>query len=205
MDARKLDLALPLYEESLRVQKAKLGPDHPDTLASMNDLGTCHWSLRRLDKSIPLFEELLPLQEKKLGRDNPDTLVSVANLGVNYKDAGRVAEAIPLLEEAYTASKKHATLRWVGTPLLDAYASAGKPAEAAKLINELLADARKTLPKDSPQLAGQLARVRSSPARAEGSTPPPSRCSASAWPSARRTSRMPGPRSTRSRCSAVRS
>jgi tetratricopeptide (TPR) repeat protein len=157
MDARKFDLALPLYEELLWVQKARLGPDHLDTLASMNDLGTCQWSLRRLDKSIPLFEELLPLREKKLGRDNPDTLVSVANLGVNYKDAGRVAEAIPLLEEAYTASKKHATLRWVATPLLDAYSSAVKPTEAAKLINELLADARQTLPKDSPQLAGQLA------------------------------------------------
>jgi eukaryotic-like serine/threonine-protein kinase len=157
MDARKFDLALPLYEELLWVQKARLGPEHLDTLASMNDLGTCQWSLHRLDKSVPLFEELLPLREKKLGRDHPDTLVSVANLGVNYKDAGRVAEAIPLLEEAYTASKQHATLRWVATPLLDAYASAVKPAEAAKLINVLLADARQTLPKDSPQLAGQLA------------------------------------------------
>jgi pentatricopeptide repeat protein len=123
----------------------------------MNNLGACYWSLRRLDKSIPLLEELLPLQEKKLGRSHPDTLQTMANLGMNYKAAGRVAEAIPLLEEAYTASKKHAALRRYGTPLLDAYVKAGKFAEAVKLIDELLADARQTLPNDSPQLARQLA------------------------------------------------
>jgi eukaryotic-like serine/threonine-protein kinase len=154
--AGKPDLALPLYKELLELRKARLGPDHPYTLMSMNNLGNCYWLLRRLDKLVPLFEELVPLQEKKFGRAHADTQMTVANLGVSYKDTGRVAEAIPLLEEAYTASKKHATLRWVGTELLDAYAKAGEPAKAAKLIDDLLADARQTLPKDSPRLAGQL-------------------------------------------------
>ena len=36
--AGKLDLALPLFEETLKLRKAKLGPDHPDTLTSMNNL-----------------------------------------------------------------------------------------------------------------------------------------------------------------------
>ena len=30
--------ALKLFEETLALQKAKLGPDHPDTLVSMNNL-----------------------------------------------------------------------------------------------------------------------------------------------------------------------
>lgn len=157
-DSGKLDLALPLYEETLKLLKAKLGPDHPDTLKCMGNLAASLWSLRLLDKSVPLFEELLQQQEKKLGREHPDTLATVGNLGVNYSDAGRVAQAIPLLEEAYRASSKFATLRALGPELLDAYAKAGKPAEAAKLIDELLADARQSLPKDSPQLAGVLAQ-----------------------------------------------
>ena len=115
--------------------------------------------MKRLDKSVRLFEEVLTLLEKKLGRDHPDTLITVANLGVNYKDAGRLAEAIPLLEEAYQAVKNHPTLRWVGVPLLDAYVKAGENAKFAKLIQDHLADARKTLPKDSPELAGTLAQV----------------------------------------------
>ncbi len=78
---------------------------------------------------------------------------------MNYKDAGRLTEAIPLLEEAYQAAKKHPTLRWVGVPLLDAYVKAGENAKLADLIQEQLAEARKTMPKDSPQLAGVLVQI----------------------------------------------
>jgi serine/threonine protein kinase/tetratricopeptide (TPR) repeat protein len=159
-DAGQLDKALPLFEETLKLHKAKLGAEHPDTLTSMNDLAALYWRQQRLDRSIPLFEETLQLKEKNLGRQHPQTLQTLANLGVNYKDAGRLAEAIPLLEEAYTAGKKHPGLRWVGPALLDAYGKDGRPSAAAKgLVAELLEDARKRLPRDSPQLAGQLASL----------------------------------------------
>ena len=36
--AGQWDKALPLMEETLKLLKAKLGPDHPDTLTSMNNL-----------------------------------------------------------------------------------------------------------------------------------------------------------------------
>ncbi|MBX7105984.1 MAG: tetratricopeptide repeat protein, partial [Gemmataceae bacterium] len=157
-DAGNLDKALLLYEETLKLSKAKLGPDHPHTYASIAGLAACYWSLRRLDQSVPLFEQLLPFFEKKLGRTHPNTQMMVANLGVNYRDAGRLKEAIPLLEEAHTASKTHAQFRLVGLELLDAYAKSGKPAEASKLIGELLADVRQATPKDSPQLGQQLAQ-----------------------------------------------
>ncbi|HMO13844.1 MAG TPA: tetratricopeptide repeat protein [Pirellulaceae bacterium] len=127
-------------------------------IARMNNLAMGYWSLQQFDKSVPLFEELLPLMEKKLGRAHANMQRRMASLGVNLKDAGRVAEAIPLLEEAYQASRRIPTLRWVGSELLDAYARAGKLADAQKLIEELLSDARRDLPMDSPQLAGQLAK-----------------------------------------------
>jgi serine/threonine protein kinase len=158
-DAGKLDLALPLFQETLKLLKAKLGPDHPNTLSSMNNLAAGYWTARQLDKSVPLFEEVLKLEEKKLGRQHRLTQMAVANLGVNYKDAGRVAEAIPLLEEVFQATKKNPTLHWIGTQLLDGYAKAGKTAEAANLVTELLGNARKQLPKDSPQLAARLAQI----------------------------------------------
>ncbi len=148
-DAGKLDLALPLFEETLRLTKAKLGPDHPDTLLSMNKLAVAYWQAKQLDKSIPMFEDAIKRQEAKLGRQHPDTLLSAANLGINYKDAGRLAEALPLLEEAYRAAKKVPRLRFVGPVLLDGYARAGKTEQAAALAKELVAQ-------QSPQLAAQL-------------------------------------------------
>ena len=107
---------------------------------------------------MPLFEDVLKRREAKIGRQHPDTLMTAANLGVNYKDAGRLDKAIPLLEEAHRASGRFPNLRRFGGQLVDAYAKAGRSSEAIKLAQQLLADTRKTAPKDSPQLAGALAQ-----------------------------------------------
>jgi tetratricopeptide (TPR) repeat protein len=115
--------------------------------------------MKQRDKSIPLFEEMLKLREKNLGRDHRRTLATVADLGVNYQDAGRLEKAIPLLEEAYQAAKKDPELSWVGVPIQDAYRKAGDTSKLTDLLSEQLADARKTLPKDRPQLAGLLAQI----------------------------------------------
>jgi tetratricopeptide (TPR) repeat protein len=152
------DLALPLYEEAWRQKKAMLGLDHPETLKALDNLAVGCSSANRLDRSALLFEEALKLREKKLGRDHPDTLQTVANLGVNYRDAGRLSDALLLLGEAYRASGTIPTLHWVGAQLLDCYAKAGRLAEAAALLQRLLADARKSLPKDSPKHAEVLAQ-----------------------------------------------
>ena len=46
---RKAD-ALKLQEETLALQKAKLGPTHPDTLASMNNLAMSYAGAGRRKK-----------------------------------------------------------------------------------------------------------------------------------------------------------
>jgi hypothetical protein len=57
--AGKLDLALPLLEETtLKLRKAKLGPEHPDTLRTMGDLAlaylaaAAHQAWRGQDKEL---------------------------------------------------------------------------------------------------------------------------------------------------------
>jgi tetratricopeptide (TPR) repeat protein len=106
--AGQLDKALPLFEVTLEKQKAKLGPDHPDTLRGMNNLAAAYWTAKRLDRSLPLFEVALTLFQAKFGPDHPSTLNAQANLGVNYRDAGRLDEALELLEE--TLAKRKAKL-----------------------------------------------------------------------------------------------
>src|SRR4029077_15622979 len=60
--------------------------------------------------------------------------------------------------EGSGAGKEPPTLRWAGPELLDAYLKAGKTAEGIRLIDPLLADARRQLPRDSQLLADVLAR-----------------------------------------------
>ena len=154
--AGKLDLALPLLEETLKRLKAKIGEDDPSTLECMKNLAVAYWHAGKLDKSVPLFEKLVQLYETKLGRDHPNVLNAIGNLGVNYKDSGRVEEALPLLEEAYEGSKKHPRLKWISTPLMDAYLKTGRETEA-RIAVKIFAEDRKTLPPGSPELAGKLA------------------------------------------------
>jgi tetratricopeptide (TPR) repeat protein len=157
--AGRLPEGIALLERLRDAQIAKFGPDHPDTLTTLQNLAAAYWRAKQLDKSVPQFEDLLKRREAKLGRQGVETQRVVANLGVNYKDAGRLNEAIALLEEAHQAAKQFPTLRWVDAQLIDAYMKAGENAKLADLLQEQLRAARKSLPKDSPELAGMLAQI----------------------------------------------
>ena len=68
--AGKLDLAIPLFEKTLKLQEAKLGPDHPSTLTTMGNLATAYGTARKLDRAIPLFEKTVKLMGDKFGPDD---------------------------------------------------------------------------------------------------------------------------------------
>jgi serine/threonine protein kinase len=155
--AGKVQEAIRLLKQVKEAREKKLGTDHPHTLNTLNSLAVAYWSANQLDRSIPLFEDARKYVEARFGRDHPNTLKALADLGVNYRDAGRLDEALPLLEEAYRKGKPHASLAWVGRNLLSTYVKAGKTTEAASLLRESLANARKRMPAGSPQLAGELA------------------------------------------------
>ena len=54
---REVDLAVPLFEETFKLSKAKLGPDHPNTLVSMAHLALPYLQAGKLDLALPLYEE----------------------------------------------------------------------------------------------------------------------------------------------------
>ena len=89
----------------MKLRKAKLGPDHPDTLTSMNNLAMAYQDAGKLDLALPLFEETLRLRKAKLGPDHPDTLTSMNNLAMAYQDAGKLDLALPLYEETLKLKK----------------------------------------------------------------------------------------------------
>ena len=83
-------------ERTLADRERVLGADHPDTLASRNNLAGAYRSAGRLDEAIALFERTLADRERVLGADHPHTLTSRNNLAGAYESAGRLDEAIPL-------------------------------------------------------------------------------------------------------------
>ena len=92
------DLGLPYEALTLDVAvdslEGLLGPDHPDTLASRNNLAGAYKSAGRLTEAIALYKQVLPDSIRVLGEDHPNTLTSRHNLAGAYASDGNLPEAI---------------------------------------------------------------------------------------------------------------
>ena len=133
-----------------------LGPDHPDTLTSRNNLAYAYRSAGRLDQAIPLYEEVLADRVRLLGDDHPQTLTSRNNLAYAYRSAGRLDQAIPLYEEVLADRVRllgddHPQTLTSRNNLAYAYRSAGRLDQAIPLYEEVLADRVRLLGPDHPQ------------------------------------------------------
>ena len=62
-----------------------LGPDHPDTLTSRNNLAEAYREVGRYAEAIPLYEQALADLERVLGPDHPLTLTLRNNLAEAYQ------------------------------------------------------------------------------------------------------------------------
>ena len=147
-------LALGLTDSVTRACDA-LGPHHPDTLASRNNLAGTYRASGRLDKAIPLYEQTLEDSIRGLGTDNPSTLTSRLNLAGAYQAAGRLSEAIPLYEQVFSGRSRvlgpdHRSTLMSRDELAGAYREAGRFEEAITLKKQILADAMRIMGPDSP-------------------------------------------------------
>ena len=106
-DAGKFDLALPLLEETLKLVKAKLGPDHPHTLHTMANLGVTYKDAGRLGEALPLLEEA-----GRASRKYPQMLWVDVQLGYAYIRAGHTAKAEPLLRECLAIRERTEPDAW---------------------------------------------------------------------------------------------
>src|SRR6266581_757178 len=71
MDAGQLDTSRPLLDRALRVARAQLGPDHPDTLTTRGNLAYWLGEAGQVQQAAGQFERLLADQERLLGQDGP--------------------------------------------------------------------------------------------------------------------------------------
>ena len=72
--------ALPLYRRALESCERVLGPEHPDTLTSVNNLALCMEALGDAAGALPLYRRALETCEHVLGKDHPQTRGIAANL-----------------------------------------------------------------------------------------------------------------------------
>ena len=153
--------------------RAKLGPDHPDTLMSMSNLAVSYAAPASTLSAIKLREETLALQKAKLGPDHPNTLSSMNNLAIELcRRRTDTTRRLKLFEETLALQKAklgpdHPDTLMSMNNLAISYAAAGQNDRALKLLEETLALQKAKLGPDHPDtlnsmnnLAEQLFRSR---------------------------------------------
>jgi tetratricopeptide (TPR) repeat protein len=143
------------YEAARALYARRLGPDHPDTLASMNHLANSYAALGRHADAVELREQTLTLRRAKFGPDHPDTLVSMNNLANGYEALGRHADALRLRTQTLELRKAklgpdHPDTLVSMHNLANSYAALGRDADALRLRQQTLTRMKAKLGPDHP-------------------------------------------------------
>jgi tetratricopeptide (TPR) repeat protein len=98
--------ASTLLESALAIREKALGPEHPKTVMSVNNLAVLFQDQGDLAGARPLFERALAILERTVGPEHPDTATNLNNLAMTLQAQGDWRAARPLLERALAIGEK---------------------------------------------------------------------------------------------------
>ncbi|MGV4891605.1 FxSxx-COOH system tetratricopeptide repeat protein [Streptomyces viridosporus] len=139
----------------LDADEHRLGPDHPDTLASRTSFANTLALLGLYQEAADLQQRTLTDRERTLGPDHLDTLASRLYFATSLNDLGQYREAVDLLRQTLTDCERildpdHPDTLTNRNNLANALAGLGQHQEAADLHRQTLADRERILGPDHP-------------------------------------------------------
>jgi serine/threonine protein kinase len=96
----------PHARQALELYCRVLGPEHPDTLAALDNLAVLLQDQGKLAEAEPLFRQNLETLRRVLGPEHPDTLGARGNLASLLHQRGKLTEAEPLFRQDLEASRR---------------------------------------------------------------------------------------------------
>ncbi len=103
--------ARPLFQRALVIRENVVGPEHPATAASLNNLAGVIQSQGDLAGARPLYVRALAIREESLGPKHPSTAASLNNLAGLLEAQGDLAGARPLYASARWRSSRRRLAR----------------------------------------------------------------------------------------------
>jgi tetratricopeptide (TPR) repeat protein len=76
--------AIPLQQRHLAITEMALGPNHPDVVQSLNNLGRLYGRQGRYADAESLYKRALAIREKAVGPNHPDVATVLDNLAELY-------------------------------------------------------------------------------------------------------------------------
>ncbi|GAG19798.1 unnamed protein product, partial [marine sediment metagenome] len=152
---------IPLMEEFTGLIEGRLGPEHPDTATSLDNLAMLYWHQGRYEEAEPFYKRALAIHEKVSGAEHPDTANSLNNLATLYGDQGRYEEAEPFYKRALAIHEKVSGAEHPDTAnslnnLATLYGDQGRYEEAEPFYKRALAIREKVLGAEHPSTATSL-------------------------------------------------
>ena len=153
--------AIPLAQRALTFREKALGPDHPDVVQSLNNLGLLYDKQGRYADAEPLFKQALTILEKAFGPDNRYAAFPLNNLAEVYRAQGRYADAEPLYKRSWAILEKalgpdHLNVATALNNLAEVYRAQGRYADAESHYKQALAVWQKALGPDHLNVATAL-------------------------------------------------
>jgi len=99
-DRARYEQAALLLQRALAIREQQVGPHHPHTATSLNNLALLYRAQGKYPEAELLLQRALAIREHELGSDHPDTATSLNNLARLYRAQGKYAEAEPLYQRA---------------------------------------------------------------------------------------------------------
>lgn len=157
-------LSQSLQERALAARWRTLGPEHPDTLESLNHLAILLADQEDLAGAEPLFRRALEARERTLGKTHRQTLSSLNNLAVLLQNQGDLAGAEPLHRRALAASEctlgpDHPDTLASLNNLANLLKNKGDLAEAEPLYHRALATYERTLGPEHPDALRSMSNL----------------------------------------------
>lgn len=155
------DLAAPLLERAIEVQRNTHGDRHINVAESLVALGQVYRLMSRLPESEALFREALETERAILGPTNPRIAKTMGRLSLTLRDAGNYAAAEPLIREALSMQRRllpedHPDLAQSVNNLAALLRRMGEFETAEALYREALEMRRRIYEGDHPDLAESL-------------------------------------------------
>jgi hypothetical protein len=99
VDGLRAQAQRPSFCEALERCRAKLGADHPGTLAATGNLAGAYLAAKQPDKGIPLLDQFLVAQRRQLGPRHIRLAALLSSAGLDLLKYGHYEKAEPILRE----------------------------------------------------------------------------------------------------------
>jgi tetratricopeptide (TPR) repeat protein len=147
--------ALAHLDRAYQQRHARLGPDHPDALASANSLAIDLRALGEYVRARELDQETWERRRRVLGEDHADTLVSANNLALDLHALGEYEQARDLDLDTFVRRQRvfgddHPNTLTTANNLARDFSRLGERVRARHLREDTLERRRRVLGEDHP-------------------------------------------------------